>query len=675
VVTDTVDIAVIGVGPRGLSVVERLCANAGSLLPEGKSLVIHLIDPHVVGGGLVWRNSQDGLLLMNTVASQVTMFVDATVDCEGPVISGPSLYEWARAVALIGSSELSAAALAEAAALGPDDYPSRSFYGCYLEWTLRRIRQTASDRVSFTQHPARAVDVRDVEGGRQQVRLDDGGSVEGLHAVVLALGHLPHELLDTEAALEKFAAARGLTYIGPSNPADVQLEHLRAGEPVILRGMGLNFFDYLALLTVGRGGCFEPGADGRLVYRPSGREPRLITGSRRGVPYHGRARNEKGPFGRHEPRYLTHEVIARFRARADRGTPADFRADLWPLIDHEVRTVYYTALQREQGHPGRSEEFADAFGPAGPADVPLTGDPLAARETDLQAALLDAYGIAAEWRFDWRWIARPYPASALASTADFRRWLREYVARDVVEADKGNLTGPLKAALDVLRDLRNEIRLLVDHGGLSGDAYRDDLQRWYMPLNAFVSIGPPLERIEQFGALMDAEVLEVLGPDLRVDCVDGRFVASSGACPDLSLSATALVEARLPEADLHRTTDVLLRSLLARGECRSYRIPISGGGWYVTGGVAVTRRPNHLIDAADRPHPRRFAFGVPTEGVHWVTAAGIRPGVNSVILGDSDAIARSCLKLAEPSASLDAGRPLALAGQGNSCLGVCGGSE
>jgi hypothetical protein len=32
--------------------------------------------------------------------------------------------------------------------------------------------------------------------------------------------------------------------------------------------------------------------------------------------------------------------------------------------------------------------------------------------------------------------------------------------------------------------------------------------------------------------------------------------------------------------------------------------------------------------------------------VHWVTAAGIRPGVNSVILGDADAIARSSLRIA-----------------------------
>ncbi len=36
---------------------------------------------------------------------------------------------------------------------------------------------------------------------------------------------------------------------------------------------------------------------------------------------------------------------------------------------------------------------------------------------------------------------------------------------------------------------------------------------------------------------------------------------------------------------------------------------------------------------------------MPTESVHWVTAAGIRPGVDSVTLGDSDAIARSVLAL------------------------------
>ncbi|WIY06469.1 FAD/NAD(P)-binding protein [Amycolatopsis mongoliensis] len=636
---ETSEIAVVGLGPRGLSVAERLSANVGALVPRGHRLVVHLVDPRLADGGQVWRSTQDRLLLMNTVAGQVTMFVDETVDCAGPVVRGPSLYEWARSIALLGSPAVPDAVRAEAEALGPDDYPSRAFYGSYLRWTRRRITRTAPPSLRFVAHQALAVDVRDAPDGRQDVLLDDGTTVGGLAAVVLALGHQPHELSPAEADLNGYAERHGLRYFPPGNPADEPAD-VPAGEPVLLRGMGLNFFDHLALLTLGRGGEFTREPGGTLKYVPSGREPRLVAGSRRGVPYQARARNEKGASGRHEPRFLTAEVIGRLR------DGADFRRDVWPLIDQEVRTVFYAARVRERGCACDAGEFTEAFAAAGPAEVPLEGDPLAVRETEAQRIVLAKFGLDRGW--DWRRIARPYPAADLASTATFRAWLRSSVDTELAEARKGNVTGPLKAATDVLRDLRNEIRLVVDHGGITGASYRDDLRRWYMPLNAYLSIGPPAERVEQFGALLDAGVLEVLGPDLRIEGSGGRFVARSAACPDVVVRAKALIEARLPDTDLRRTTDPLLRALLARGECRPYRI-----GEFETGGLAVTRRPYHVLDAGDRPHPRRFAFGVPTEAVHWVTAAGIRPGVNSVILGDADAIARSCLRIAAARADLE----------------------
>jgi uncharacterized NAD(P)/FAD-binding protein YdhS len=642
--TEKLQLAIVGFGPRGLSVAERLCANVESLLPDGRELVIHVVDPYVFEGGQVWRSTQDQALLMNTVACQVTMFVDDTVDCAGPVVSGPSLYEWARSIALIGIPNVPDAVRAEAAMLGPDDYPSRAFYGSYLQWTRDRIIWSAPPAISFISHQATAADVRDTAPGLQEVVLDSGETIGNLDAVVLALGHMPHRLGKSEAALGQFADLHGLRYVAPSNPADVPLDAIGAGELVVLRGMGLNFFDYMALLTIGRGGMFTRELGGTLSYLPSGREPRLVAGSRRGVPYQARGKNQKGPFGRHEPRYLTAEVIERLRARADAGVPAGFRRDIWPMIDQEVRTVYYATLVRERRCTCDAEEFTALFAAAERALVPTLGDPLAIQESDAQRTVLSKFDIYPDESWDWRKIAAPFVDDDLRSTQSFRSWLRSYLDSEVREAGKGNVAGPRKAALDVLRDLRNEIRLLVDHGGLSGDSYRDELQRWYMPLNAHLSIGPPAERIEQFAALVDAGVLEVLGPDLRVDCSDGHFVAYSRTCPDLTVRATTLIEARLPEVDLHRTTDPLLRTLLDRGECQPYRIPIRGGGQYVAGGVAVTRRPYRLLDAADRPHLRRFMFGVPTESVHWVTAAGIRPGVNSVILGDADAIARSCLR-------------------------------
>ena len=57
-----------------------------------------------------------------------------------------------------------------------------------------------------------------------------------------------------------------------------------------------------------------------------------------------------------------------------------------------------------------------------------------------------------------------------------------------------------------------------------------------------------------------------------------------------------------------------------------------------------------MIDRQGCVHARRFAFGVPTEGVHWVTAAGARPGVDSVTLSDADAVARAALRAATAEA-------------------------
>ncbi len=65
--------------------------------------------------------------------------------------------------------------------------------------------------------------------------------------------------------------------------------------------MGLAFVDLLVLLMEGRGGRFEDTPDGGLAYLPSGAEPRIWAGSRRGVPYHSKIsshaarRTRRGP--------------------------------------------------------------------------------------------------------------------------------------------------------------------------------------------------------------------------------------------------------------------------------------------------------------------------------------------------------------------------------------------
>src|SRR5436309_15080715 len=86
------ELAIIGAGPRGVCVLERISANATRLASD---LVVHLIDPYPPGAGRVWRYEQSPLLRMNSMAEDVTMFTDESVRCEGPIVPGPSMAQWA----------------------------------------------------------------------------------------------------------------------------------------------------------------------------------------------------------------------------------------------------------------------------------------------------------------------------------------------------------------------------------------------------------------------------------------------------------------------------------------------------------------------------------------------------------------------------------------------------
>ncbi|WP_229898715.1 FAD/NAD(P)-binding protein [Streptomyces hiroshimensis] len=628
----TRSIAVIGAGPRGLSVIERICANAPVVSP-GVPVTLEVVEPFAAGSGRVWRTDQPHDLLMNTVASQITIFTDESVELEGPVAAGPSLHAWARALSSTDRADTCAQAVREEARrLGPDSYPSRAFYGAYLEWAYEHIVAAAPEQVTVHRHRARAVRLTDRADGRQEVELDGGVVLSGLDAVVLAQGHTDTAPSGSERVLADHAERRGSMYIPPSNPADADLTGLSPGSVVALRGLGLNFFDYMALLSTGRGGTFRPGDRG-LVYEPSGEEPRLVAGSRRGIPHHARGENEKGVSERHSPLFLTPGVIDRFRERAAAGRPADFRRDVWPLASKEVEGTYYAALIARREDRDVAAEFLTRY-------VKVVG------AAEPEEPLLLEFSVGREDHWDWNRLQQPYEGRDFEGIAGFNAWLVDHLRADAAMASQGNVTNPLKAALDVLRDLRNEIRLVVDHGGITGSSYRADLDHWYTPLNAFLSIGPPVRRIREMTALVEAGVLTLVGPGMtvRADAETGGFAVTSRLIrASAPVRVAALIEARLPGTDLRTTRDPLMSDLLAAGRCRPYDIGDPSGPGYRTGGLSVTGRPYRVIDAGGRPHPARFAYGVPTEHVHWVTAAGVRPGVNSVTLGDSDAIARAAL--------------------------------
>ncbi|HVH21003.1 MAG TPA: FAD/NAD(P)-binding protein, partial [Pseudonocardia sp.] len=85
-------IAIVGAGPRGVGLLERLAASAPEL--DRGPLTVHLIDPYPAGAGRIWRHAQSPLLKLNSMTRDVTVFTDDSCTIEGPVRSGPSLSEW-----------------------------------------------------------------------------------------------------------------------------------------------------------------------------------------------------------------------------------------------------------------------------------------------------------------------------------------------------------------------------------------------------------------------------------------------------------------------------------------------------------------------------------------------------------------------------------------------------
>lgn len=639
-------LAVVGAGPRGTAVLERIAASAPQLA-RGRRVHVHLVDPYPPGGGYVWQTAQSPHLLMNTLAAHATMFTDDTVACDGPVATGPNLYEWA---VLLREGRLdehvppsaSAASdrprwaappevLAEAADLQPWSHPTRRFESHYLAWVFTTVRSRLPDGMRLTVHPRRAVGLCDLAGGRQALWLEGAAAPLVVDAAVLALGHTAPELTAEGQALAEFAQAHGAVYLPPGNPLDARLEAIPPAARVLVRGLGMNFFDHMILLTAGRGGRFTREAGGRLRYRPSGREPVLTAGSRRGVPYRA-----KPVFGSlppaTPPRYFTDAAARRLRAAA----PVDFDREVWPLIAKDAALVYYLTLARSPGGGGID---------AGTVTAAFDGHPWGSAALRVQ---LDAALPAGTARLDVGALDRPLAGRAFPDGRALTRWVQAWLRGDLDEARQGH-DSALKLATTALGAARNRVRDLAADGGVRGSSHRGGL-RWFRSLAASLASGPPAVRSEALLALTEAGVVEFAGPDLRVtvDPDRGVFVGRSAAVGG-EVTARALIDAHLPDPDLRRTADPLLRALRDRGAVRPYATPDPDGD-VPSGGLDVTPGTFRLIDRNGQPHPARFAVGIPTEPVHWLTAIGAQPRTNAALLRHADAVARAALDTAVSAA-------------------------
>ncbi|MGW1212401.1 FAD/NAD(P)-binding protein [Streptomyces sp. NPDC002499] len=580
-------LVIVGAGPRGTGLIQRIAANAPELY-AGSGLDIHLVDPHPPGAGRIWRAAQSPLLWMNSHAEDVTMFTDETVAMEGPVGEGPTLHEWA--------------------GIDADVFADRPLQGSYLRWVHEQAVAALPDGITVHHHPRRALRVGGPREGRQQVWLEGRPRPLLADLVVLALGHLDAELDEQQSELASYAAAHGLVHLPPDFTADSDLSPLKAGEPVLVRGFGLAFVDLMVLLTEGRGGRYEGD-----TYVPSGREPVLYVGSRRGVPYHSKIgydwSGERPPL----PRFFGPVEVAELLARPG---GFDFRRDVWPLVEKELGFAHYHRLFTV--HPERTgmswTDFEEKYAAA--AD-------LAERE-----ALVASAVPAPADRLDLAALDHPLDGVRYGSFEEFQEGLRGYVERDLSRRHDPEYSPDLAVFLGLLSVYGQLIRL-------------GDIGPWWHGFFSYLASGPPGPRLRQLLALSRAGVLNFLGADMTVTAEDGVFRATSATVPNSSVEARALVEARLPEPTVGRARDALLRELYEEG---------AGDGVAETpeGLLRVDPGDGRILDRAGRPHPRRFALGPFTDA--RTSGAFTRPRTGGPAFRQNDATARAALRfLAELS--------------------------
>lgn len=611
------NIVLVGAGPRNLSLVERLMAHAKSTT---EPVDITLYDPFPIGGR-VWNPDQDPTFLMNTVTQQLTLFTDPSVpNHASTALYGPNFYEWSvtfgKEYVKMHDFKNEAYFLDELTRINPNRFTSRALFGVYGQWFFEHLGAHVPANVTLSYERRSVTDV--VKQDNQYTVTIDGTDTIIADQVVMALGHVDNSLNDEEQAFADAAAGNAnMLYVAPTHPSEADLDAVPAREKVVLRGLGLSFFDYIAKLTISRGGRFARDNNGVMYYLPSGKEPHMIAGSRKGLPMHARGVNQKVAAEGYQPLFFTSENLDKLAEKSNGQVTYD---EFFTLLRKELEYKHYQNTINDFGvtWPFNAAEFMDAL----------------AASDDLNETARK-YGISEEYIMDWDRILNP--VDDVPAEVEYSDFMMNYLTWDINDANQGNNDAPYAGAFDMLRDVRGIIRHYLDAGYLSSDEYAKFLSK-FNPFNSLISVGPPVLRVEQMRALIEAGVLEVAGPGLAVSVRDDHYVATDNR--GNTWTVNNLVEARLFPVSLAASTNPLVANLRDRGLLSAAEYTKADGSTYVVGGTRMNKEDLTVIDANDNEVDGLFIWGVPTEGWSWFTTFAPRSGVNDKNLRDAENITR-----------------------------------
>lgn len=607
-------ITIVGLGPRGLSLLERL--SAFSTEKNMNLSTIYLVDPVNPGCGVHTYDLPDHLLI-NTIVCQGTMYSDSTCQQAGPIVPGPTLFEWVQQQDYRWTSE-GKIAQGKGRNIDPNDYVPRSLLGKYLNNGFTKFVDILKKKSEVKIFRTEVNEIKKF-GNDIKVTLKDGTEFQTQY-LFLTTGHTEHEVSDQDKEIYQQvenAKIRNpkVQYHAFAYPLNKHLRDVTQDHVVAIEGFGLTAADVIADLTVGRGGRFEEiNENGDLKYIKSGKEPKkLLVYCRDGVPLSGRAVNQKGASGQHKAVYFTMKAVNDLKSKKKK---LNFDQDVLPVILDEMQSVYYRKLfVQEMGLP---ESDFNNYLIKNRVSEPNWGE---------VASLFPQHH-----RFDFEKIAHPLSSMEFQNEKEFQIWLVNFLKEDLAEARKGNLTSPLKSACDILRDTRDTLRACIDFGSLEEESHRRFLT-YYAPIFNRLAVGPPKERTAQALALMECGLMEAnfgLLPKPGFDQEKGKFLIFSTRFKTQKVAeADVLIVSRIQPNLPMRDKTKLMQCLLHQGLVRPYF-----NGNHHPGGIEVNS--DYKVIGADGQVSRNiWALGTIAEGAKYYTYILPRPGVNSTAINDA----------------------------------------
>ena len=557
-------IAIVGLGPKGLYCLERLCAEYGAR-PLEEPLRVHLFERTArFGASPVYDPAQPDHILVNVCVGEIDLW--NAPDPPPAAGRGPDFLTWY------------AETVHPEVPLTGEEYLPRAVVGRYLVDGFQRLLEHLPPGLTVTRHAEEVTDVRRAPGG---YRLRIRGAEVFAEKILLATGHSRLTPGAVETRFQTFARRHAtVTFIPFAYPVVEAMSAIPPGARVAMLGIGLTFIDAVLELTEGRGGRFGRSPGGSLAYERSGREPRVIFPfSRTGLPMTPKAADIPA-----EPRTLTFLTAESLRQEGQ----LDLDRDVLPLFELEMALRYYRVVMTDA-----ERDVLDACG----------------KDATAVRAAIDAW--LAEHPehepFDHRRVLDPLAGRAFTGGDEFNAFVATYMAEEIARARRGEAGCGVKAAISIWYDVRAAIGEVLAFGGLTAASHRTLVEEWF-PRFKRVAFGPPVINIEKLLALLEAGLIDFrVSRDPRVS--DGDYFVLHCARNSATVQAEVLVDARYPHVDVNRDATPLYRNLLRRGMIRGFRNQA-----YSPGAIDMTEGSRFVVDGEGHANEDIAVIGIPTEG-------------------------------------------------------------